>query len=300
MSDAVVFNIQHFSIHDGSGIRTTVFFKGCNLRCPWCHNPESWSLQPTMQRTDMRCIGCGECALVCPQAQDRRNALFTQRCTNCGACAQVCYAEAIERVGKTMTTQEILDDIARDKSYYEASGGGVTISGGEPLLQPAALKELLTLLKSEGIHTAVESALCVKSSVLEPLMPLIDLFLCDIKCMDEDRHKEVIGRSNRHILENLRFISAAGKPMTLRTPVIPGFNDTGEDIAAIAKFIASLPGEHALELLPFRDLCTVKYTALHKDFGAAGLKTPTDEHMQHLARIGCEQGIRCTVLTAFA
>ena len=300
MATATVFNLQHFSIHDGPGIRTTVFFKGCNLRCPWCHNPESWSMLPQMQRTDMRCIGCGECAAVCPQSNGLKPALFTEACTSCGACAESCFAEAIERVGKHMTVPELLADLLRDKSYYEATGGGVTISGGDPLLQPEALFELLTALKAQGIHTAVESALCVERSVLQPLLPLIDLFLCDIKCMDEEKHKRVIGQSNKLILENLRYLSACGKPLTLRTPVIPGFNDTEEDIAAIAGFVAALEGEHALELLPFRDLCTAKYAALRKDFGAAGLKTPDDETMQHLADVACKQGIHCTVLTAFA
>jgi len=300
MATATVFNLQHFSIHDGPGIRTTVFFKGCNLRCPWCHNPESWSMQPQMQVTDMRCIGCGECARVCPQAKDGKPALFTDACTGCGACAESCYAEAIERVGKRMTIPELLTDILRDKSYYDATGGGVTVSGGEPLLQPEALYELLAALKAQGIHTAVESALCVDKSVLEPLLPLIDLFLCDIKCTDSAKHEAVIGQSNERILENLRYLAENGKEMTLRTPVIPGFNDTEEDISAIACFVASLKGDHALELLPFRDLCTVKYAALRKDFGAAGLKTPADKTMQHLADIACKQGITCTVLTAFA
>ena len=300
MADAILFNIQHFSIHDGPGIRTTVFFKGCNLRCPWCHNPESWSMLPQMQRTDMRCIGCKECAKVCPQAKDGKPALFTQDCIHCGKCAESCFAEAIERVGKRMTVREILDDILRDKNYYDATGGGVTISGGEPFLQPEALQALLSELKAHGIHTAVESALCVEERVLQPLLPLIDLFLCDVKCMDEKRHEAVIGRSNRLILDNLRMIADEGKVMTLRTPVIPGFNDTKEDIAAIARFVSGLKGEHALELLPFRDLCMAKYAALRMDFGAAGLRTPDDETMQRLAQVGCEQGIRCMVLTSFA
>lgn len=300
MADAVVFNLQHFSIHDGPGIRTTVFFKGCNLRCPWCHNPESWSMRLQMQRTDMRCIGCGECAKVCPRAKDGKPALFTQDCIHCGKCAESCFAEAIERVGKVMTIPEILDDVLRDKSYYAASGGGVTISGGEPLLQPEALSELLTALKENGIHTAVESALCVDSDILQTMLPLVDLFLCDIKCMDDARHKAVIGQSNRLILRNLRLLCETGKAVTLRTPVIPGFNDTDADIAAIAEFVSTLPGRPALELLPFRDLCTAKYAALHMDFGAAGLNTPEDEKMQHLAAIARAHGAPCTVLTAFA
>ena len=299
MADAVVFNIQHFSIHDGPGIRTTVFFKGCNLHCPWCHNPESWSMLPTMQRTDMRCIGCGECARVCPQAKDGRNALFTPDCLNCGNCAQVCYAEAIECLGKRMTVQEIVEDVLRDGKYYESSGGGVTVSGGEPLLQPDALRELLTELKKSGVHTAIESAMCVASGVLEPLIPLVDHFLCDIKCMDEDKHKKVIGQPHRQILDNLRCISACGKPMTLRTPVVPGFNDTEEDILAIAEFILSLPGKHALELLPYRDLCTAKYKAMHRLFGAAGLSTPMDEYMEHLAQLVRKRGVDCTAVLAY-
>ena len=300
MAQGVLFNLQHFSIHDGPGIRTTVFFKGCNLHCPWCHNPESWLLQPQLQFTAMRCIGCGACVQACGQGSLVKTARFTEQCTLCGRCVDECYAEALEMVGRSYTIEEVMTDILRDESYYASSGGGITCSGGEPLLQPQFLCELLTACKERMLHTAVETALCVDNAVLAPLLPLVDLFMCDIKTMDDALHTAVIGQSNGRILQNLRCLSENGRQLLLRTPVIPGFNDTEDAIVAIADFIASLPGRHALELLPFRDLCTSKYAALNRPFGAAGLKTPEDAQMEQLAAAARARGIDCTVQTSFA
>ncbi len=290
-----VFNIQHFSIHDGPGIRSTVFFKGCNLRCFWCHNPESWRTEPEMQFYAARCIGCGVCAGVCPHAKDGKRALLSDDCTACGACAEACMAEAIRLTGKSRTADEVIADLLSDSDLYEKSGGGITFSGGEPLLQPEFLRALLLACRERGWHTAVESAVCVPWERIEALLPLIDLMICDIKTLDEAAHREATGQSNARILDNIRHIAGTGKPLLLRTPIIPGFNDSRESVAAIAEFIAALPGSPALELLPFQSLCKSKYESLHRAFGAETLETPERAYMKELAALAERSGVFCTV-----
>jgi len=299
MAEGMLFHIQHFSVHDGPGIRTTVFFKGCNLHCFWCHNPESWSGKPQLQYIKERCIGCGACVSVCPNALEGYSARWTPACTLCGSCVSECYAEALQMIGRTYKVSEVMEEILRDREYYRSSGGGVTFSGGEPFLQGEFLKELLIACKKEGIKTAVESALCVKPEVIEYCLPYLDLFFCDVKVLDDQAHKQVTGVSNQMILENIRRISEFDKELVLRTPVIPGVNDTREAISQIAEFIARLPGKRSLELLPFRDLCIAKYRSLDQTFGAAGRTIPSDERMEGLAEIVRRHGVSCSINTPF-
>ncbi|MBR6748672.1 MAG: glycyl-radical enzyme activating protein [Clostridia bacterium] len=302
MHTASILNIQHFSIHDGPGIRTTVFLKGCNLRCWWCHNPESQELGPQILFYPNKCIGCGACIPACPNASCVLTARFTSACIACGACAEVCVAEATVLEGKSLTEDELFDAIIRDASVYRRSGGGVTFSGGEPMLQHEMLASLLPRLREAGVHTAIETAANVPWERFETLLPHIDLFMCDIKHMDEDAHREHTGVGNRLILENLRRLASAGAEMILRTPVIPGVNDTPGDIRAIAGFVAELSAAacaagfekaYGLELLPYHNLGADKFAAMNREFRGAGIDSPSDEQMRVLAEAAREIGILC-------
>lgn len=269
-----IFNIQHFSIHDGPGVRTTVFMKGCNLRCYWCHNPESWVKSFQMQFNRSKCIGCGECVKACPKSKGGHTAIFTEDCIRCGKCTEKCYAQAISVVGYDITPDELFSEIKKDKDIYIKSGGGITFSGGEPLLQTDFLIEVLKLCKEEHINTAIETAACVPWSVMNEVLPYIDLVICDIKTVNEEKHLKATGQSNKLIFENIYEMSKRGTDLLLRTPVIPGFNDDLESMKAIAQFVSMLPGKHTVELLPFHGICKGKYETLNMKFGAQDLKTP--------------------------
>lgn len=286
MSEGVVFNIQRFSVHDGPGIRTTVFLKGCSLRCFWCHNPESWSMRPELQLFPDLCIGCGRCFRACPLGvhtlDGDRKAYDRERCVSCGACAKTCYAQALVYVGKRMPVDDALDEIRKDYAAYTESGGGVTLSGGEPLLQPEFCRDVLAQCKEEGIHTAVETAAHVNWQNIEMVVPFLDLVMLDIKAMDSARHQAATGQGNTLILTNARKIAQTGLPLIIRTPVIPGVNDTKEEIGAIARFVASLPGVQYWELLPFHKLGEGKFLSLGQSFPAADLQPPSQEQMQFL------------------
>lgn len=290
MSKGLIFNIQPFSLHDGPGTRTTVFMKGCNLRCPWCHNPESWHMAPEIMFYESRCIGCGACASVCPSGKSS-GARFTDECTACGECANNCFADALQLSGEWMDAEDLSAQLLSDKDIYIQSGGGVTFSGGEPLLQTEFLLDVLPILKAHGIHIAVETAMCLSWEKVEPVIELADLIFCDIKHMNAEKHKEATKVSNELILENIRRVSKKGKTMCLRTPIIPGFNDSEEDIAEIAAFIASLPNRHEAELLAFHSMCSGKYAALHRVFGAKDIKEPGRNQMERLTQVVRERGV---------
>ncbi len=284
-----IFNVQRFCVHDGQGTRTVVFLKGCNLRCYWCHNPEGMEARPQMRYNAAKCIGCGRCTKVCPAGE--KTALFTEACTVCGKCAEVCYAGAREIVGRTVTAEELAKELAIDKDIFDDSGGGVTLSGGEPLLQADFVQELCCRLKEKGISVAVETAGCVDTQKLLSLVGNFSEVFCDIKSADEEKHRAATGRSNRLILENIRAMSAAGVMLRLRVPVIPGFNDTGEDAAKIAEFVSTLPKIPAVELLPFHGVCVGKYRALGMKYAAEGKKTPSQEILEGLTKPFIQKGI---------
>ncbi|AEF80840.1 glycyl-radical enzyme activating protein [Leadbettera azotonutricia] len=278
----LIFNIQHFSIHDGPGIRTTVFMKGCSLRCYWCHNPESLNSGPELQFTPSRCIGCGACVEVCPYADPEKTARFTPACTNCSACAKVCYAGALSIAGRQYHAEELAELLLKDKKLLANSGGGVTFSGGEPLLQADFVSAVSALLKKENIHTAIETASNVPWESFEKTLPLTDLFICDIKAFSDELHQKGTGAGNRQILDNLTRLSRTGAGILFRIPIIPCYNDTEDAVLEIGGFVQSLEQKHPVELLAFHNICAGKYDALGREFAARDTKPPSGEFMGHL------------------
>ena len=301
----IVFNIQRFSLHDGPGIRTTVFLKGCSLHCFWCHNPEGIALKPDIQFFAERCILCGGCVTACEHGANSilDNVLHfdRQRCTACGQCVDTCYAEARLRVGVEMTPAAVFEQILADRMYYAESGGGVTLSGGEPALQPAFAQEILARCQAEGIHTAIETAGNVPWSSLAALLPFTDLILMDLKQMDPAKHRAAVGVSNSRLLQNARRLAAeTNLPILFRIPVIPGVNDSPEDVAAIAAYVRQLiearagrehPAPIRLDLLPFHRLAGDKYRSLDSDYRARDLTPPSKEKMLELAALVRECGV---------
>ncbi|MEN3011142.1 MAG: glycyl-radical enzyme activating protein [Candidatus Bipolaricaulaceae bacterium] len=287
----IVFDIQRFSLHDGPGIRTTVFLKGCPLRCLWCHNPEGLSPKPELMFFDYKCLGCGTCARVCPEGALAQEAgaqprLTREKCTGCGRCAEACPSGAWRLVGKTITVEELLSLLERDALLYDRSQGGVTFSGGEPLFQPDFLRAALAACKERRIHTAVDTSGYAPWDVFERIAPLTDLFLFDLKPMDEEAHRRYTGVSNRLIHANLRRLAELGRPVRVRVPLIPGITDTEENLQALLALLRELQGRIlGVELLPYHDVAE-KYQRLGKSYGMPPLSRPTEARLAELrARI---------------
>ncbi len=263
-----IINIQRFSIHDGPGIRTTVFLKGCNLRCLWCHNPESQHPKPQRMFYRHKCIGCGECSRVCEKA-------MLNQCDNCGKCIEVCQHGARELAGREITTEELFAEIMKDQAYYATSGGGVTFSGGEPLLQPEFMETMLRMCKEAGVHTAVETAGNVNWQTIANLLPYVDLFLYDIKAVDGQAHKRCTGVENDQILGNARkLMEICPEKILFRMPVVPGYNDSL--VAEVATFTEGFP----LELLPYHATGMGKYDALGVKYELEAVQPPSPEEME--------------------
>lgn len=258
--------IQRMSLHDGPGIRSTVFLKGCNMHCGWCHNPETLSMNPELEWIQQKCIGCNSCTEVCPTGalslKDEKPDFQKNLCTSCFDCLQVCYAEAITKIGREVTPEEVFTEVEQDFPFFSNSGGGVTISGGEPMLQPEFTKQTLALFKKAGIHTALDTNLSISWKQYEKVLPFTDLVLADLKMMDNALHQKWTGRHNTTILENIYKLDSSGVPYFIRTPVVPDINDNEAEISAMAAFVASLKNVKKYELLPFHTLASCKYTNL--------------------------------------
>jgi len=296
MSEGVITNIQRFSIHDGPGIRTTVFLKGCNLRCFWCHNPETLAPKAEIQFFPERCIACGSCFRVCPNGAhvlvDDRHVFKRELCVGCGTCADNCFSEALVLVGEVKTHEQVIEEIKRDVAFYQTSGGGVTLSGGEPLMQFQFSYDILEGCRREGIHTAIETAANWPWERVAAILPVVDLVMMDIKVLDSDHHRECTGVPNERILANAIKLGQQSQPLLVRTPIIPGVNDNKEEIGKIAAFVSKLPNLMYYELLPFHPMATSKYDSLDIDYRARNLKRPTVELMDELTAHAETFGIR--------
>jgi len=298
----LTFNVQQFSTEDGPGIRTTVFMKGCPLRCAWCHNPEGLRPMPELMWHDVRCIGAWECLRVCPVGQDdflphKRALTLTpsgmkidrELCTVCGACAQACPAAALEVIGRRWTPDELMNELVKDQVFYETSGGGITFSGGEPMMQADFLCQALPSCKGARLHVALDTCGAVAWERYERVLPWVDLVLFDLKLMDTGRHQSATGISNDIILENARRISALGKPMWVRTPVIPGYTDDPDNIQAIGRFIRDeLPAVQRWDLLAYTNLGKPKYHRLDLPYPLEDAPLLTQAQMESLWQTAME------------
>ncbi|MCI8594820.1 MAG: glycyl-radical enzyme activating protein [Oscillospiraceae bacterium] len=324
------YDIQGFSVQDGPGIRTTVFLKGCPLRCPWCHSPESQAFESQLAWMAMRCIGTQKCEDACVNAcklgaisygelttsmvkesevdengigRDRMVETPVQKihidrkvCTNCGDCAAVCHPDALYMCGTDYTVEEIVERVSKDKPFYDHSGGGVTVSGGEAMSQPDFTIALLKALKEKDINTALDTTGYCKWELLEKTVPYADLYLYDLKHMDNDLHKRVVGVPNEIILENAKKLAAAGGKLQVRIPVIPQFNDSKENIRKTGEFCCELekinPGTVTMiQLLPYHNLGVMKWQRIQDDIPIMEAVPPTDEYMQELKTLLEDMGL---------
>lgn len=281
MMKAVVFNIQRFCVNDGPGIRTAVFLKGCMLRCLWCHNPESHLPAPVLSMAQQLCVGCGECLRVCSlhSLADGRHVIDRNQCKACGRCADTCGG-ALKILGKEMTAEEVLAEVLRDEPFYRTSGGGLTITGGDPLFHPAFTLRLLQLAKEKGLHTCLETSGCAPWETVKALAPCTDLFLWDVKETDPALHRQYTGADNGLILDNLRRLDALGAQIVLRCPVIPGYNDRSDHFASIAALANSLQHVQRIDVEPYHPLGESKSESIGQPSALSGIVMPTDAQIR--------------------
>lgn len=284
--------IKPFAVHDGDGIRTTVFFKGCPLRCRWCHNPETFSPRPQLAFYPHKCLRCGACARVCPchSMRDGEHLFRRDECRACGRCADVCPGEALELLGRETTTRALCAALLKDRDFYAESGGGITLSGGECLMQSAACREILKTMKENGIHTAVDTCGFVPRQAIDAVLPYTDLFLYDLKALDENVHLRCTGQPNRLILDNLRYLDQAGAAVEIRIPFVPGEND--DQIPAIARYLSGLSCVTAVRVLPYHNDIASKYQAIGLD-PVLPPRLPTAAELAEANRILTACDLRC-------
>ena len=295
----VITDIQRYSIKDGPGIRTTVFMKGCPLQCEWCSNPEAVSQHPELLLNHRLCVHCGDCVPACPthvfSMIDDVLVLDRNNCDGCGECVSCCPEEALEIVGTQMTPERVLIEVLSDKVFYDVSDGGVTFSGGEPLLQHDFVREVARELQEHDIHVAIDTAGNIPWTNFEAILPFADLVLYDIKFIDAGKHKRFTGDGNTLILENARRIAKQKIPMIVRLIILPGLNDSAQEIASRLEFIKELQNVEQVDLLPYHKLGTAKYERLGKSYLRSELESPDKAHLESLRMQVEEKGFRVTV-----
>ncbi len=309
-----VFDIQKFTVNDGPGIRTEIFLKGCPLKCLWCHSPESQAAEAQVAWFEMRCIGvknCGKCLGVCSVGALKAGStkysivektdlqlieLDREICNNCGKCTEICPAKALCMAGTDMTIDEVMKIIEKDRSFYRKSGGGVTISGGEPMVQHKFTTALLKECKSKGLHTCLDTTGFAKWDYYKEVIKYVDLVLYDLKHMDSQTSQEILGVPNELILANARKMAAEGIALQIRIPIIPGYNDSEENLRATSEFCVELGSVVKLvQILPYHRLGTVKYERLQKKYQLEEVKPPTDEHMHFIKGIIEAYGLKVQI-----
>lgn len=298
MISATTINIQKFSVHDGPGIRTTVFFKGCPLKCWWCHNPESQKQNHEIIYFQERCTRCGVCVKRCEEnaIEIKDNIVITDKdkCNLCGKCCDFCQSNAREYVGKEFTVRELMKEIIKDEAFYDESGGGVTFSGGEPLIYADFLKEVLQACNTRGIHTTVDTCGYAEWANFEKILGKVDLFLYDLKLMNDEKHKKYTGVGNKLILENLNRLSERGCNIFIRMPIIAGVNDDDEHINESICYLSNL-NIIQVNLLPYHKMGMDKYKRLKMEYKLSGMEKPSDEKMNEIAEKFRKVGIKVKV-----
>jgi len=291
----LVFDIQRCSLHDGPGIRTTVFLKGCPLACLWCHNPESISPAPELSFLEDRCTRCGACVQICPrrahQVADGRHLIARACCAACGTCVAACPNQALRIVGEEMEADDVLGVAARDRAYYDRSGGGLTLSGGEPMLQFDFTLALLRGARARGLHTCLDTCGLASQEQFAQVLPFVDLFLFDYKATDPEQHRALTGATNEQLLEALAFLDARGAAVVLRCPLIPGVNDSAEHLAGIAALAARFPRVVGVEVMPFHTLGREKARTVGREVNLRDVPTADDatvaRWLSALHELGC-------------
>lgn len=295
-----VFNIQRYAVHDGPGIRTVVFLKGCPLHCLWCSNPESQHMKPQFDFWEERCIHCDNCVMICPRLaisedDQGRKHIDHGQCDFCGLCIDQCYADALEQIGKSRTFHEILATVEEDRAFYDESGGGMTLSGGEPLTQARFAYNLLRGAQERGIRTAIETSGYAPWAVWENLLPYLDLILYDIKEIDPKRHVNFTGVHNKLILDNFKRLTRTGKQIIVRRPVIPGYNDTLESIHALGQFVREFETVNVIDLLPYHRLGQEKYKRQGQEYALGDTPTMKDEEITGLYNVLLSYGLNVKI-----